>query len=171
MWESIFPFGNIKSDLVWQRRGSFIFVSGFVISKLCSKDKKCIWRASSVFVSGFVRDGGRGKVWIWHQLWLLLTLEIPSRICDIHNVAQIYSQSSREKKCLKSNLSLLQNFLLHYKNAIALMNLKKFQLCSFNQNPNYNSSTTLLNLSKKLPYQLSSVHSTLGPTRPAVVRL
>ena len=55
-------FGNIKSDLVWQRRGSFIFVSGFVISKLYSKDKKCIRRASSVFVSGFVRDGGRGKV-------------------------------------------------------------------------------------------------------------
>ena len=27
------PFGNIKSDLVWQKRGSFVFVSGFVIFK------------------------------------------------------------------------------------------------------------------------------------------
>ena len=51
---------------------------------------------------GFVRDGGRGQVWIWHQLRLLLTyVEFPNRICDIH-VAQIYSQSSQRSQSSQS---------------------------------------------------------------------
>ena len=46
-------FGNIKSDLVWQKRTSFVFVLSFVISKFGWEGKKCIWRGSSVFVSRF----------------------------------------------------------------------------------------------------------------------
>ena len=47
-------FGNIKSDLVWQKREHHLSLfQVFVISKFGWEGKKCIWRASSVFVSRF----------------------------------------------------------------------------------------------------------------------
>ena len=69
--------------------------------------------ASSIFVAGFVRDGGWGKVGIRNQLWLLLTLvEVSNRICDIYYVPQIYSQCSLEKSVFFTLMNWAHNFVV-----------------------------------------------------------